>query len=157
MCGIVGLSGSGLERLCVANEGLAHRGPDDSGLFVDRAAGIGLSHRRLAILDLSSAGHQPMASPDDKTVIVFNGEISNFRELPADLETKRIVFRGNSDTEVLLQLYVTEGEAMLSRLNGIFAFAVRDAHQAANVAGQECAGGQTAVLCRTERPVRLRQ
>ncbi len=105
---------------------LHHRGSDDSGTFEDRSAGIGLAHTRLAIQDLSLAGHQPMQSQDGMSVVVFNGEIYNFQELRTELEAKGMLFRGDSDTEVLLNLYQAEGEEMLSRLNGIFAFAIWD-------------------------------
>lgn len=105
---------------------LSHRGPDDSGLHVDKTVGIGLGHARLSILDLSPLGHQPMLSGDGQVVLVFNGEIYNFHELRKDLESKGYVFRGHSDTEVLLNLYLDQGEGMLPRLNGIFAFAVWD-------------------------------
>jgi len=132
MCGILGFActqNSGAFRrmgdaLHSATEILAHRGPDDVGDFIDHDAQIGLAHRRLSILDLSPLGHQPMASADDSVVLVFNGEIYNFRELRIALETQSSVFRGHSDTEVLLNLYLAEGEAMLSQLNGIFAFAL---------------------------------
>lgn len=124
MCGIVGVSGGNFDRLVVANDHLAHRGPDDFGVFVDHGAGVGLGQRRLAILDLSPLGHQPMESADGAAVLVFNGEIYNFRELRAELVAKGFSFQGHSDTEVLLNLYLAEGEAMLGRLNGIFAFAL---------------------------------
>ena len=126
MCGIVGLSGGDLSRLARANACLAHRGPDDEGLFIDRAAGVGVGHRRLSILDLSPLGHQPLASASGEVVLVFNGEIYNFRDLRVELEGKGFTFRGHSDTEVLLNLYLADGEEMLTRLNGIFAFAVWD-------------------------------
>ena len=127
MCGIVGLSGRVDERaLRLAVQAIAHRGPDDEGIFTDSAAGVGLGHRRLSILDLSPQGHQPMASTDGRVVLVYNGEIYNFRELRRELEAQGVRFRGNSDTEVLLNLYLREGEAMLPRLNGIFAFALWD-------------------------------
>ncbi len=112
-----------------ALDALAHRGPDDSGLFVSPESGIGLGHRRLCILDPSPMAHQPMASDDGQVVLVFNGEIYNFRELRAGLESTGCLFRSNSDTEVLLQLYMRDGEAMLSSLNGIFAFAIWDGRQ----------------------------
>ena len=108
---------------------LAHRGPDDAGVFIDAFEGVGLGHARLSIVDLSPLGHQPMRSTDGAVALVFNGEIYNFRELRADLEAKGIHFLGYSDTEVLLNLYLTEGEAMLSRLNGIFAFAIWDSRR----------------------------
>ena len=127
MCGIAGYSHAvESEWLEVACETIKHRGPDDVGVYIDPDAAVGLGHRRLSILDLSSAGHQPMFSADGAVVLVFNGEIYNFRELRTDLERQGIAFRGHSDTEVLLNLYLAEGEAMLSRLNGIFAFALWD-------------------------------
>lgn len=127
MCGIAGYyNGSNQGKLLKACEAIAHRGPDDSGLYADPTAVLGLGHRRLSILDLSSTGHQPMLSADEKVAMVFNGEIYNFLDLRDELENKSVVFKGESDTEVLLQLYLTEGEAMLPRLNGIFALAIWD-------------------------------
>lgn len=129
MCGIVGFSGRfESQRIAVANRLQSHRGPDDSGVFVDAAAEIALGHVRLSILDLSPLGHQPMSS-EDGVVIVFNGEIYNFQSLRAELESKGRRFRGHSDTEVLLQLYLERGAAMLPMLNGIFAFAIWDARR----------------------------
>lgn len=127
MCGIAGYSDAvDPVRLEAACEAMEHRGPDDVGVYIDPDAAVGLGHRRLSILDLSSAGHQPMFSADGAVVLVFNGEIYNFRELRTDLERQGIAFRGHSDTEVLLNLYLADGEVMLSRLNGIFAFALWD-------------------------------
>lgn len=93
---------------------------------MDEAAKVGLGHVRLSILDPSPLGHQPMLGADGAVALVFNGEIYNFRELRAELEAGGFEFRGHSDTEVLLNLYLAEGDAMLSRLNGIFAFALWD-------------------------------
>lgn len=127
MCGIAGyLKKSTLTsiNLNLVLDKLSHRGPDDSGIFEDKNSGIGLAHTRLSILDLSTSGHQPMFSLDKNLVIIFNGEIYNFKELRVELEQKGIIFRGHSDTEVLLNLYLSEGEKMLSRLNGIFALAI---------------------------------
>ncbi len=127
MCGIAGFSGSFAADLLVRmGESIAHRGPDGSGLFHDPGRGIGLAHRRLAILDLSPAGAQPMWDPQRRACIVFNGEIYNFRELRQGLEADGFAFRGHSDTEVLLNLYLRDGAAMLARLNGIFALALWD-------------------------------
>jgi len=127
MCGIAGCYGSfAPERLAQASRLQAHRGPDADGTWFDSGAGIGLVHRRLSILHLSSAGAQPMVSDDGSVVLVFNGEIDNFRELRAELEAGGHHFRGHSDTEVLLHLYLAHGEQMLGRLNGIFAFALWD-------------------------------
>lgn len=127
MCGLIGYSGD--FHTTALQSGLAaigHRGPDGSGIFLDRSLGIGLGHARLAILDLSPQGHQPMANADGRVVLVFNGEIYNFRELRAGLVSRGHAFRGHSDTEVLLNLYLAEGEGMLPKLNGIFAFALWD-------------------------------
>jgi len=127
MCGIIGYSGSFYPfQLSLGLQAIAHRGADDSGEFVDEIAGVGLGHRRLSIVDLSPLGHQPMICFLGLVILVFNGEIYNFLELRAELEAKGFLFRGHSDTEVLLNLYLAEGEAMLSRLNGIFALAIWD-------------------------------
>jgi asparagine synthase (glutamine-hydrolysing) len=127
MCGIAGFSGRYDHGLLAAmDEAMAHRGPDGAGAFFDAEAGIGLAHRRLAIIELTDFGAQPMADLEGKTVIVFNGEIYNYRELRAELIREGATFRGGSDTEVLLQLYLRHGEAMLPRLNGMFAFAIWD-------------------------------
>ena len=125
MCGILGYSGGFDPGLLAGGNRLqGHRGPDDSGEFTDRDAGVGLGHARLAIIDLSPLGHQPMVGEAGGVALVFNGEIYNFRELRAELEAKGHRFRGHSDTEVVLRLYLAEGEGMLKRLNGIFALAV---------------------------------
>ena len=103
---------------------IRHRGPDDEGIWTE--PGVGLAHRRLAVIDLSPRGHQPMASADGATRIVFNGEIYNHRELRRDLEAQGRTFHSDSDTEVLLQLYEAEGVRLLDRLRGMFAFAIWD-------------------------------
>ena len=127
MCGIVGYYGSfDRERLAQASRLQAHRGPDAHGIWIDHEAEIGLAHRRLSILDLSSAGAQPMVIDNGAIALVFNGEIYNFRELRADLEHLGHQFGGHSDTEVLLHLYLAQGTQMLTRLNGIFAFGLWD-------------------------------
>jgi asparagine synthase (glutamine-hydrolysing) len=126
MCGIAGFSGAFSHKMLhEAGQLIAHRGPDACGVYVNDQ-GIGLIHRRLSIIDPSPMGAQPMASPDGAVVVVFNGEIYNYRELRDELIGRGVSFRGHSDTEVLLQLYLREGEAMLRRLNGIFAFALWD-------------------------------
>jgi len=125
MCGIVGFSGQVDQvRLQAGLRAIVHRGPDDWGLFMDERSGVGLGHSRLAIIDLSPAGHQPMWDAQDEAVIVFNGEIYNFRELRQELIARGYAFRSRSDTEVLLNLYLADGEGMLPRLNGMFAFAL---------------------------------
>jgi asparagine synthase (glutamine-hydrolysing) len=127
MCGIIGISGLVDEvKLQKGVDLLSHRGPDDSGLFIDKEFGIGLGHTRLSIQDLSLAGHQPMADTSGNIVLVFNGEIYNFNELKVELEDKDYHFHGNSDTEVLLNLYIEYGKEMFSHLSGIFALAIWD-------------------------------
>lgn len=122
MCGIAGYIGRFEPAiLATMNRVQGHRGPDGSGEWHDAEAG--LAHVRLAILDLSPAGAQPMADATGRVVVSFNGEIYNYRELRAELERAGVVFRGNSDTEVLANLLAREGRACLPRLNGIFAFA----------------------------------
>ncbi|CAO4145634.1 hypothetical protein DHODJN_09660 [Methylorubrum extorquens] len=106
---------------------LRHRGPDDAG--VEQGEGWGLGFRRLAILDLSPNGHQPMSYGDGRFHLAFNGEIYNHVELRRDLEAEGERFRGGSDTEVLLRLLAQRGEAALPLLNGMFAFAFIDAER----------------------------
>lgn len=103
---------------------MEHRGPDMAGSYLDR--GVYLGFRRLAILDLSTEGNQPMTSADGRYTIIFNGEIYNFVELRADLERQGELFRGHSDTEVLLHLYARFGLQCLDKLNGMFAFCLYD-------------------------------
>jgi asparagine synthase (glutamine-hydrolysing) len=108
-------------------EAVRHRGPDDGGTWIDEAAGIALGHRRLSIIDISSGGHQPMISANARFVIVFNGEIYNFRELRQELEERGSCFRGGSDTEVILESCSRIGvEATIAKLNGMFAIALWD-------------------------------
>jgi asparagine synthase (glutamine-hydrolysing) len=103
---------------------MRHRGPDDGGTFVDGQVGLG--HRRLAIIDLSSAGHQPMFSADRRFCTVFNGEIYNFRDLRRELEKRGHTFRGHSDTEVILASYAEHGPSCVECFQGMFAFAIWD-------------------------------
>ena len=110
-----------LERM---NTVQAHRGPDDSGIYCEGA--VGLAHRRLSIIDLSPAGHQPMANEDGTIWIVFNGEIYNFQALRPDLVRQGHRFRSHTDTEVLLHLYEEQGVGCLASLRGMFAFAIWD-------------------------------
>jgi asparagine synthase (glutamine-hydrolysing) len=128
MCGIAGFFGKfDRQLLDEFNRALSHRGPDGEGTFFEPDAGIGLAHRRLAIIDLSSAGAQPMWDNSLTCCIVFNGEIYNYRELRAELAGTGYHFRTKTDTEVILGMYKTHGIGMLNRLNGIFAFALWDA------------------------------
>lgn len=133
MCGIAGILNKGgteqqelLAQLDTLSLALKHRGPDDRGTWAAVDGVVGLAHVRLSILDLSSAGHQPMHTPDGFLHITFNGEIYNFRELRAELERAGISFQTQTDTEVLLRLYERDGPAMLGKLRGMFAFAIWD-------------------------------
>jgi asparagine synthase (glutamine-hydrolysing) len=127
LCGIIGFSGSfDLESLRLGLKTIAHRGPDDCGVFLTADSKVGFGHARLSILDLSPLGHQPMLSEDGKVALTFNGEIYNFRELREELQARGDRFASQSDTEVLLRLYLSEGLDMLHRLNGIFAFGIWD-------------------------------
>src|ERR1044071_9739337 len=127
MCGIAGLlnragapaSAAILGRMIRA---LAHRGPDGEEMVTDGA--LGLAHRRLAIIDLSPGGRQPMSTADGRFTVSYNGEIYNFRELRIELEARGCVFTSRSDTEVLLNAWAQWGTASLDRLNGMFAFAL---------------------------------
>jgi asparagine synthase (glutamine-hydrolysing) len=141
MCGIVGYSGrfSG-DVLTKALMQISHRGPDDSGVFIAEDRSVGLGHTRLSIVELSPLGHQPMISDEGTVALVFNGEIYNFQALRAELEAAGHRFKGHSDTEVLLQLYMAEGEAMLSRLNGIFAFALWDSRKKSMLIARDALG-----------------
>lgn len=105
---------------------IQHRGPDDCGTYIAEQDGIALGHRRLSILDLSDTGHQPMVDMATKTVIIYNGELYNFRELRSQLEQRGYSFQGHSDTEVLLKLYLEYGTDLMRKLNGIFSFAIWD-------------------------------
>lgn len=128
MCGIAGFSGrSAAEVSDGVLEQLAHRGPDGRGRYDSACGMVSLFHTRLAILDPTTDGAQPMARADGKVVVTFNGEIYNFRELRAELEKRGHVFRTHTDTEVLLALYLEYGTAMLEKLNGIYAFGLWDA------------------------------
>jgi asparagine synthase (glutamine-hydrolysing) len=129
MCGISGIVGRADESVVRAMiDAMRLRGPDDQGVFVDEPGRVCLGHRRLAIIDTSSAGHQPM-SFEGRYTIVFNGEIYNFRELRAELERKGCTFITQTDTEVILAAYVRWGDGCLRRLRGMFAFAVWDARK----------------------------
>ena len=136
MCGIVGFVQQDLhaelwqQRLTAMSDRLAHRGPDDSGQWFDAAAGIGFGHRRLAIVDLSPRGHQPMWCAQGRFCLSFNGEIYNYRALMAELAELGHTFRGHSDTEVLLAACQQWGvEGALERANGMFAISLWDARR----------------------------
>lgn len=129
MCGIAGIFNLNGEHASPATlrkmtDAIAHRGPDGEGFYNDGFVGLG--HRRLAIIDLSPAGHQPMISPDGQVVLSYNGEIYNFQELRVELETLGHQFRSRTDSEVVLNAWVEWGKDCVTRFNGMFAFAVWD-------------------------------
>ncbi|AZQ66759.1 asparagine synthase (glutamine-hydrolyzing) [Silicimonas algicola] len=136
MCGINGIfayhyAANPVDRaeLICTRDYMAARGPDATGVWLAEDGRIGFGHRRLAIIDLTEGGAQPMANADGSLVVTFNGEIYNYREIRLGLESKGHVFRSNSDTEVLLHLYAAKGEAMVHDLRGMFAFAIWDARR----------------------------
>lgn len=129
MCGINGIFHLNYKQvdqnqLIKMRDILEHRGPDDAGFYINN--NIGLGHRRLSIIDTSSAGHQPFFSDNGRYSMVFNGEIYNYQSFIPELKSKGITFKSGSDTEVLLKLYELYGMEMLHRLNGMFAFAIWD-------------------------------
>lgn len=136
MCGLAGMYsprgvhasddlGAPVRRMCARMQA---RGPDAEGIYVDEASGISLGHRRLSILDLDPRANQPMASADGRYLIVFNGEIYNFRELREQAQRDGLQFQTQSDTEVVLELFAREGESVLAKLRGMFALAIWDRH-----------------------------
>jgi asparagine synthase (glutamine-hydrolysing) len=126
ICGIFNVNGEPIPHRYIKSmtDALAHRGPDDEGHYID--VNIALGHRRLAVLDLTPAGHQPMASKDGQIVLVYNGEIYNHLELKIELESLGHQFRSRTDTEVLLKGYEEWGIDVIKRLNGMFAFGLWD-------------------------------
>ena len=130
MCGINGILHLQPQKkvdernLIKMRDSLEHRGPDDKGLFIEN--NIGLGHRRLSILDVSLAGHQPFFSEDGRYVMVYNGEIYNYKEFYPELKSSGFDIKTTSDTEVLMKLFQLHGLKMLNRLNGMFAFAIWD-------------------------------
>jgi asparagine synthase (glutamine-hydrolysing) len=151
MCGFVGFLGRGRQfnkgdskavLKCMADT-IINRGPDDDGYWLDHEKGIGLGHRRLSIVDLSSAGHQPMLSASDRYVIAFNGEIYNHTQLRKELMASSVtpVWRGHSDTETLLAGFDAWGiEATVKRASGMFAFAVWDNNENTLILGRDRIG-----------------
>ncbi|HOP47228.1 MAG TPA: asparagine synthase (glutamine-hydrolyzing) [Desulfobacteraceae bacterium] len=126
ICGIYNLKGEPVSSVYLRQmtEAIAHRGPDGEGMFTDGAVGLG--HRRLAVIDLSPAGHQPMLTSDGRYALTYNGEIYNFQELRLILESLGHQFRSRTDAEVVLHAYAEWGQKCVERFNGMFAFAVWD-------------------------------
>jgi asparagine synthase (glutamine-hydrolysing) len=133
MCGIAGIftyhnsvPPTDVEEILRIREAMQSRGPDGAGLWISEDKRLALAHRRLSIIDLSEAGAQPMATPDQSVWVVFNGEIYNYRQLRQELENQGYRFQSHSDTEVLLHLYRQDGEGLTARLRGMYAFAIWD-------------------------------
>lgn len=129
MCGIAGYFNADGEPASAVvlrrmTDAIAHRGPDGEGFYTDGFVALG--HRRLAIIDLSPLGHQPMATPDGRFVLTYNGEVYNFQELRLELEAKGHAFRSRTDSEVVLHAYAEWGADCVRRFNGMFAFAIWD-------------------------------
>ncbi len=129
MCGINGILHFSNQKvneqvLCRMRDALQHRGPDDAGIYIHN--NLGLGHRRLSILDVSSAGHQPFVSENQRFAMVFNGEIYNFRSFYSEIKSHNINIKTKSDTEVLMILFELYGISMLNKLNGMFAIAIWD-------------------------------
>jgi asparagine synthase (glutamine-hydrolysing) len=127
MCGIAGIIGNNnLETLNNMLLVTKHRGPDDCGTYTDDLCTIGMN--RLSILDLSAAGHQPMYSDDKRYVIVYNGEVYNFKTIREDLIKIGYTFQSNTDTEVVLKGYLAYNKKILDKIRGMFAFVIWDTH-----------------------------
>src|SRR5215204_2118790 len=130
ICGILGATGAFAvdeELVTRMHQVIGHRGPDDGGSWADPARRVALGHRRLSIIDLSNAGHQPMSNEDGSVWITFGGEIYNHEELRPGLEAKGHVYRSQTDTETIIHLYEEDGAACVERLEGMFHYAIWDA------------------------------
>ncbi len=151
MCGITATVGLADERVIKAmTDAIAHRGPDDQGIWVDATGPVALGHRRLSIIDLSPAGHQPMSYAGGRYWIAFNGEIYNYQALRAELEQRGHCFRSGSDTEVILAAYAEWGERCVERLRGMFAFALYDRGPGA-IEGQPAVGDEAQLFLARDR------
>ena len=144
MCGIVGIASKAPVRsrewLAAGRDAMRHRGPDDAGEYWSDDGRVGLGHRRLSIIDVSTAGHQPMQTPDCQLCITFNGEIYNYIDLKRSLSSRGQEFRSSTDTEVILGAYRQWGGDCLSRLQGMFAFAIYDKRAATVFLARDRAG-----------------
>ncbi|HTA27035.1 MAG TPA: asparagine synthetase B, partial [Bacteroidia bacterium] len=133
ICGIIGLTDKEIAENTISkmNAAIAHRGPDDEGVFID--SGIALGHRRLSIIDLSKNGHQPMFSADGGFALIYNGELYNYKSLRLELQRAKVgdsnaaySFRTQSDSEVIIAAYQRWGAECVKYFNGMFAFAIWD-------------------------------
>ncbi|MDG4595657.1 MAG: asparagine synthase (glutamine-hydrolyzing) [Candidatus Contendobacter sp.] len=159
MCGLIGIASptSVVDRgwLTAGRDTMIHRGPDDAGKWWSADGGVGLAQRRLSIIDLSPAGHQPMLDASGELCIVFNGEIYNFADLRRELAVKGHVFHSQSDTEVLLAAYREWGTDCLSRLNGMFAFALYDGRNRRLFMARDRAGEKPLFYAQTHGTLRF--
>src|SRR5687768_4713200 len=158
MCGIAGRLNLDGRPIAAADilamvRPLAHRGPDDEGVFVQ--GHVGLGHRRLSVIDLSPRGHQPMSNEEGTIWVVFNGEIYNFAALRDELEGLGYRFRSKTDTEVLIYLYHQFGLDFLTRLRGMFAFAIWDAGHRRLLLARDPLGKKPLYFHRDERTFRF--
>jgi asparagine synthase (glutamine-hydrolysing) len=151
ICGIVDISGKPIQENIIRQmcQAMVHRGPDDEGIYIKHQSpvtsyqskpSVGLGHRRLSIIDLSPAGHQPMSNEDGTVWIVLNGEIYNYLELAKDLKEKGHNFKSNTDTEVVIHLYEEYGEECVKILRGMFAFAIWDERKQTLMLGRDRPG-----------------
>ncbi|MFH0846722.1 MAG: asparagine synthase (glutamine-hydrolyzing) [Chloroflexota bacterium] len=133
ICGVLSYEGNAFEvtgeLIAAMRDSMVHRGPDDAGLYISSDKKLGLGHRRLSILDLSAAGHQPMCNEDGTVWIVFNGEIYNQKELRQGLELRGHRFKSRTDTETVIHLYEEKGKDCVQDLDGMFAFAIWDSRR----------------------------
>lgn len=132
MCGIAGyITKNQIDEMVLIKmrDALSHRGPDDAGIFINDVKNVGLAHRRLSILDLSEAGHQPMSSADKSIWITFNGEIYNYQEIKKELAELGYTFKSNTDTEMIIYAYQEFGTQCLEKFNGMFSFAIYDSNK----------------------------
>lgn len=159
MCGIIGIASlrpvEKREWLLSGRDAMTHRGPDDAGLWWSDSGQVGLAQRRLSIIDLSAAGHQPMHDPSGQCTIVFNGEIYNFEDLRKELIGLGISFASHSDTEVILAAYKVWGTDCLARLNGMFAFALYDSTKQTLFLARDRAGEKPLYLFHAEGELRF--
>ena len=156
MCGVVGFAGHepiAEEQLAAMRDTLAHRGPDDRGLWYSAGREVGFGHRRLSIIDLSACGHQPMNDRSGRLHIAFNGEIYNFPELRGELEERGHTFRSQSDTEVILESFREWGEDFITHLNGMFALALYDEERRELFLARDRAGEKPLFYWRTARRI----
>ena len=153
MCGILGIINIensqpvDPELLETMASAMAHRGPDGAGVWVQSDGQCGLAHRRLSIVDLSEAGHQPMATEDKKVWVTFNGEIYNYPSLRKEFESKGYRFRSNSDTEIILYLYCEYGERFYEYLDGDFGIGLWDCDKHCLILTRDRAGVKPVYYC----------